>query len=575
MNYQTVNFEQVPNQNSASTPATKEKSVVSNVELVEQNAQLKKAKVKLTFSKAITLENEAQASLKLTLTKKGTQETKVVDLVLNQDKTSATTKDLVEFTTDVYQISKLTLNDVEVNVDSVKNNDLKIAESTTTPKEDKAVVSKVELVEQNAQLKKAKVKLTFSKAITLENEAQASLKLTLTKKGTQETKVVDLVLNQDKTSATTKDLVEFTTDVYQISKLTLNDVEVNVDSVKNNDLKIAESTTTPKEDKAVVSKVELVEQNAQLKKAKVKLTFSKAITLENEAQASLKLTLTKKGTQETKVVDLVLNQDKTSATTKDLVEFTTDVYQISKLTLNDVEVNVDSVKNNDLKIAESTTTPKEDKAVVSKVELVEQNAQLKKAKVKLTFSKAITLENEAQASLKLTLTKKGTQETKVVDLVLNQDKTSATTKDLVEFTTDVYQISKLTLNDVEVNVDSVKNNDLKIAESTTTPKEDKAVVSKVELVEQNAQLKKAKVKLTFSKAITLENEAQASLKLTLTKKGTQETKVVDLVLNQDKTSATTKDLVEFTTDVYQVSKLTLNDVEVNVDSVKNNDLKIA
>ncbi|MDU7891460.1 MAG: hypothetical protein E7J51_00005, partial [Ureaplasma parvum] len=63
MNYQTVNFEQVPNQNSASTPATKEKSVVSNVELVEQNAQLKKAKVKLTFSKAITLENEAQASL--------------------------------------------------------------------------------------------------------------------------------------------------------------------------------------------------------------------------------------------------------------------------------------------------------------------------------------------------------------------------------------------------------------------------------------------------------------------------------------------------------------------------------
>lgn len=127
MNYQTVNFEQVPNQNSASTPATKEKSVVSNVELVEQNAQLKKAKVKLTFSKAITLENEAQASLKLTLTKKGTQETKVVDLVLNQDKTSATTKDLVEFTTDVYQVSKLTLNDVEVNVDSVKNNDLKIA----------------------------------------------------------------------------------------------------------------------------------------------------------------------------------------------------------------------------------------------------------------------------------------------------------------------------------------------------------------------------------------------------------------------------------------------------------------
>ena len=239
MNYQTVNFEQVPNQNSASTPATKEKSVVSNVELVEQNAQLKKAKVKLTFSKAITLENEAQASLKLTLTKKGTQETKVVDLVLNQDKTSATTKDLVEFTTDVYQVSKLTLNDVEVNVDSVKNNDLKIAESTTTPKEDKAVVSKVELVEQNAQLKKAKVKLTFSKAITLENEAQASLKLTLTKKGTQETKVVDLVLNQDKTSATTKDLVEFTTDVYQVSKLTLNDVEVNVDSVKNNDLKIA------------------------------------------------------------------------------------------------------------------------------------------------------------------------------------------------------------------------------------------------------------------------------------------------------------------------------------------------
>ncbi|WP_318023348.1 hypothetical protein [Ureaplasma parvum] len=40
MNYQTVNFEQVPNQNSTSTPTPKEdKAVVSKVELVEQNAQ--------------------------------------------------------------------------------------------------------------------------------------------------------------------------------------------------------------------------------------------------------------------------------------------------------------------------------------------------------------------------------------------------------------------------------------------------------------------------------------------------------------------------------------------------------
>ncbi|EDT49425.1 hypothetical protein [Ureaplasma urealyticum] len=338
---------------------------------------------------------------------------------------------------------------------------------TPTPKEDKAVVSSVELVDKDATTKKAKVKLTFSKALVVANETTPSLKLTLTKKGAQETKEVELVLSADKLSVTTKDLVEFATDTYNVSKLMINDVEANVDAIKSSDLKVAEET--PKqEDKAVVSSVELVDKDATTKKAKVKLTFSKALVVANETTPSLKLTLTKKGAQETKEVELVLSADKLSVTTKDLVEFATDTYNVSKLMINDVEANVDAIKSSDLKVAEET--PKqEDKAVVSSVELVDKDATTKKAKVKLTFSKALVVANETTPSLKLTLTKKGAQETKEVELVLSADKLSVTTKDLVEFATDTYNVSKLMINDVEANVDAIKSSDLKVAEEQVNP----------------------------------------------------------------------------------------------------------
>ncbi|EDT48706.1 multiple banded antigen, partial [Ureaplasma parvum serovar 1 str. ATCC 27813] len=250
---------------------------------------------------------------------------------------------------------------------------------TPTTKEDKAVVSKIELVEPNKESKQTKVKLEFSE-FSLKDETKKVLKLTLT--SGSENKEVELELSADKKSATTKELVDFSTKTYKVSKLTLNDVEVNVDSVKNNDLKIAESTPTTKEDKAVVSKIELVEPNKESKQTKVKLEFSE-FSLKDETKKVLKLTLT--SGSENKEVELELSADKKSATTKELVDFSTKTYKVSKLTLNDVEVNVDSVKNNDLKIAESTPTTKEDKAVVSKIELVEPNKESKQTKVKLEF----------------------------------------------------------------------------------------------------------------------------------------------------------------------------------------------
>ncbi|WP_050755848.1 DUF1410 domain-containing protein, partial [Ureaplasma parvum] len=344
---------------------------------VEPNKESKQTKVKLEFSE-FSLKDETKKVLKLTLT--SGSENKEVELELSADKKSATTKELVDFSTKTYKVSKLTLNDVEVNVDSVKNNDLKIAESTPTTKEDKAVVSKIELVEPNKESKQTKVKLEFSE-FSLKDETKKVLKLTLT--SGSENKEVELELSADKKSATTKELVDFSTKTYKVSKLTLNDVEVNVDSVKNNDLKIAESTPTTKEDKAVVSKIELVEPNKESKQTKVKLEFSE-FSLKDETKKVLKLTLT--SGSENKEVELELSADKKSATTKELVDFSTKTYKVSKLTLNDVEVNVDSVKNNDLKIAESTPTTKEDKAVVSKIELVEPNKESKQTKVKLEFS---------------------------------------------------------------------------------------------------------------------------------------------------------------------------------------------
>lgn len=116
-----------------------------------------------------------------------------------------------------------------------------------------------------------------------------------------------------------------------------------------------------------------------------------------------------------------------------------------------------------------TPTPKEEKAFVSSVELVDKDTGTKKAKVKLTFSKALVVANETTPSLKLTLTKKGAQETKEVELVLSADKLSVTTKDLVEFATDTYNVSKLMINDVEANVDAIKSSDLKVAEEQVNP----------------------------------------------------------------------------------------------------------
>ncbi|WP_038101206.1 hypothetical protein, partial [Ureaplasma urealyticum] len=40
---------------------------------------------------------------------------------------------------------------------------------------------------------------------------------------------------------------------------------------------------------------------------------------------------------------------------------------------------------------------------------------------------------------------------------------------------------------------------------------------------------------------------------------------------EDKLSVTTKDLVEFATDTYNVSKLMIYDVEANVDAIKSSD----
>ncbi|EDX53694.1 multiple banded antigen [Ureaplasma urealyticum serovar 9 str. ATCC 33175] len=107
---------------------------------------------------------------------------------------------------------------------------------------------------------------------------------------------------------------------------------------------------------------------------------------------------------------------------------------------------------------------------------------------------------------------------------------------------------------------------------TPTPKEDKAIVSNVEFSEVNAQTKTAKVKLTFASAVQLKDESQKSLKLTLTKDS--ETKEVDLVLSQDKLSATA-DLNVLNEGTYKVTKLTLNGNEVSLnDEIKNKELKV-
>ncbi|RCJ02870.1 DUF1410 domain-containing protein, partial [Ureaplasma urealyticum] len=107
---------------------------------------------------------------------------------------------------------------------------------------------------------------------------------------------------------------------------------------------------------------------------------------------------------------------------------------------------------------------------------------------------------------------------------------------------------------------------------TPTPKKDEAVVSSVKFSEVNAQAKTAKVKLTFTLAVQLKDENQKSLKLTLTKDS--ETKEVDLVLSQDKLSATA-DLNELNEGTYKVTKLTLNGNEVSLnDEIKNKELKV-
>ena len=109
---------------------------------------------------------------------------------------------------------------------------------------------------------------------------------------------------------------------------------------------------------------------------------------------------------------------------------------------------------------------------------------------------------------------------------------------------------------------------------TPTPKEDKVVVSKVELVEINKEKKQAKVKIEFSE-LSLKDEAKKVIKLTLTKKDTQESQEVELELSTDKKSAISKTPFTFSTDIYKVTKLTLNETNIDLtDVIKNQELKV-
>ncbi|EDU67198.1 multiple banded antigen [Ureaplasma urealyticum serovar 11 str. ATCC 33695] len=163
-----------------------------------------------------------------------------------------------------------------------------------------------------------------------------------------------------------------------------------------------------------------------------------------------------------------------------------------------------------------TPAPKEDKAVVSNVEFSDVDAKAKTAKVKLTFALVVQLKDESQKLLKLTLTKDS--ETKEVDLVLSEDKLSATA-DLSELKEGIYKVSKLTLNNVEVSLsDEIKNKELKVElTSTSQPgssETQKLLVKSVEF--NNTTTNKATIKLTFE-TLNLKEEDKNKFSIALQK----------------------------------------------------------
>ncbi|QDL88304.1 multiple banded antigen [Ureaplasma urealyticum] len=205
-------------------------------------------------------------------------------------------------------------------------------------------------------------------------------------------------------------------------------------------------TPTPKEDKAIVSNVEFSEVNAQTKTAKVKLTFASAVQLKDESQKSLKLTLTKDS--ETKEVDLVLSEDKLSATA-DLSELSEGTYKVSKLTLNNVEVSL----SDELKKVEMTPTPKKNEAIASGVKIGEVKNGV--AYIEVTFSKfELADQNKKDFVLEVNKNQNGTSASiKATDLTYNeQTKTLSGKLNGLESNTN-YEISKLTLNGNEIKFD--------------------------------------------------------------------------------------------------------------------------
>ncbi|MEJ3586238.1 MBA family surface membrane protein [Ureaplasma urealyticum] len=211
-----------------------------------------------------------------------------------------------------------------------------------------------------------------------------------------------------------------------------------------------ENAPTPKEDKAIVSNVEFSEVNAQTKTAKVKLTFASAVQLKDESQKSLKLTLTKDS--ETKEVDLLLSEDKLSATA-DLSELSEGTYKVSKLTLNNVEVSLsDELKKVELKV-EVTPTPKKDEAIASGVKIGEVKNGI--ANIEVTFSKfELADQNKKDFVLEVNKNQNGTSASiKATDLTYNeQTKTLSGKLKGLESNTN-YEISKLTLNGNEIKFD--------------------------------------------------------------------------------------------------------------------------
>ncbi|WP_042467888.1 DUF1410 domain-containing protein [Ureaplasma urealyticum] len=213
---------------------------------------------------------------------------------------------------------------------------------------------------------------------------------------------------------------------------------------------------TPKEDKVVVSKVELVETNKENKQAKVKLEFSE-LSLKDETKKVLKLTLT--SGNENKEVELELSTDKTSAISKELVDFSTKTYKVTKLTLNETNVELtDTIKNQELKVevipspqpTPPAPTPKKDGAIVSgiKINKIENNTTT----IEVTFSKLeLADQNKKDFVLEVSKKQNGTSTPiKATDLTYNeQTKTLSGKLSGLESNVD-YEISKLTLNNKSV-----------------------------------------------------------------------------------------------------------------------------